>query len=306
MVGGWQRRVGRVALGIGLGIGAVTGFLAWAIPSLTRPKRYEDLTSPAEHGLDHAEVWFTTDDGVRLHGWWIDSPAPRGTILMCHGFGGSKDPDLAYARFLQPHFNVLMFDFRHHGRSEGDFASLGYYECRDVAAALDWLHSERGVDRVGVLGFSMGAAVAILAAAQFPRIAAVVADSGYAHLQHALAQEGRRRRFPPVMRDALAWVLAHAAARQLGFPLQHGQPIEVIHTIAPRPILIIHGDRDDLVPVADAHLLYARAGEPKALWIIPEAAHVASLATAKQVYRDRVVDFFTAQLARTETPVAAD
>lgn len=293
-------------LAAGITLGSLRAFLAWGLRNLTRPARAAQLNDPAAFGLPHEEVWFTATDGVRLHGWWIPSARPAApTLLFLHGYAGSKDPDLCYAALLQPRFNVLMFDFRGHGRSGGNRTSLGYLECRDVAGALRWLRRERRVGRVGVLGFSMGGAVAVLAAARYPEIAAVAVDGAFGDLRHALASEGRRRGFPPLVREALAWLLALAAARHLGFPNRAGQPLRWVHRIAPRPLLVIHGSADDVCPLPGAHRLVERAREPKELWIIPGAAHCDSLSHGAEVYRDRLVAFFERALAADSSLLTA-
>ena len=86
------------------------------------------------------------------------------TIIFLHGFNGSMDPDLKYAsHFIKAGFNVLMFDFRNHGRSEGNITSLGALEVLDAEAAMQYARL-RGSEKTGLLGFSMGGRVALLTA----------------------------------------------------------------------------------------------------------------------------------------------
>src|SRR5258708_2209067 len=144
-------------------------------------RRSPDPTDlPSNYGLAYEEVHFESRDGIKLVGWWIPHPEAIGTIIMCHGQTGSMDGDTHHAAELyKAGFSMFMFDFRAHGRSEGDCVTMGMYEKEDLLGALDYLGDVRGIMRVGVLGFSMGAAVALITAALSDRICAVVADGSF-------------------------------------------------------------------------------------------------------------------------------
>jgi len=151
--------------------------LAWSFSGRMIARRTPNTrTSPADHGLPFEEVAFQARDGVPLRGWFIPAPQARGTVVFCHGHAGSMDPDVQYAPwFHQAGLNVLMFDFRGHGRSDGERVSMGALERQDLLGAMDYL-AGRGIERAGVLGFSMGGVVAILTAPLDERIVAVASD----------------------------------------------------------------------------------------------------------------------------------
>ncbi len=141
---------------------------------------------------------FVTRDGPRLHGWFV--PAPRGTVILCHGDSGTPAPDLQYVPgFRERGYNVLLLDSRAHGQSEGRFTSLQYLERRDLAAAVRYLEG-RGIGRVGLLGFSMGAAASMSGAGDLPQVVAIVGwgtFQPYPGARAAVHGRGRRARGDP-------------------------------------------------------------------------------------------------------------
>lgn len=143
------------------------------------PTRERMTTTPADlqPPLPYEQVQLTASDGVRLAGWWIPAERPRATLLLLHGSPHSRLELLPQAPYLHTGgYDLLLFDWRAHGESEGGFTSLGFYETRDLAAALDYA-SGRGHGSVGALATSMGAATAIREAAGDQRLRALVADS---------------------------------------------------------------------------------------------------------------------------------
>jgi dipeptidyl aminopeptidase/acylaminoacyl peptidase len=202
------------------------------------------------------------------------------TLCICHGIPAAP-PDLTdrgytmlAQTFCQAGFTTLIFNFRGVGRSEGNLDIMGW--TRDLQAALDYLHSLQQVDRTRLclLGFSGGAAVSVYTAAHDARVSSVVtcacpADFRSLH-QTETPQETvqrfrqigaiRDRDFPPSIEE---W--------QAGF--ETISPIDWIDRISPRPLLLVHGDADELIPLEHAQRLYEKAGEPKELKIIRGARH---------------------------------
>jgi len=269
----------------------------FGVRELIAPRFDRTTTTPADLCLPYEDVWFTTSDGLRLHGWYVPAERPRGTVIFLHGHGGTPAPDLVYVpAFRERGFSVLLFDFRAHGQSEGRFTSIGYFERWDLAAAVRFLE-KRGVRRIGLLGFSMGAVVAMAAAGDLPNVAAVVADCGFAELRSVVAFGARARGIPPFLSGIVGRLVVLLASLRLAAPLWTADPIRHVRRISPRPLLLIQAGRDAYVPVRDGLRLYAAADEPKELWSVPEAEHRAVDKVRKEEYMERVLGFFEQWLA---------
>jgi pimeloyl-ACP methyl ester carboxylesterase len=279
---------------------AVAGIVAvlgeYSHRQITHAYRTDFRDDPLRWGLTPAEeVPLRTRDGINLHSWLFRSPDAEASVILLHGHGGNKDSLLPLAEMLFPRFTVLMLDLRGHGTSEGVRTTIGYEERQDVHAAVDLLEAQ-GLGPVGIFGMSMGAATAILAAAEDERIAAVVADSPYGRLRWAIAQAARLRGYPPVLARVVASLGCRATAMHLRLPVQAFDPVEVIARIAPRPLLLMHGVQDDVIPVRSAHALYRRAGDPKELWLIDGLKHCQALEQLPDDFRERVVSFLERHL----------
>jgi pimeloyl-ACP methyl ester carboxylesterase len=284
----------------------------------------EDSLGPALDALGGEVVRFRSRDGLRLAGRWLPAVAgdgwaadPHEAILLLHGYSGSIAPDLVeYGPFLRRTANVLGIDFRGHGDSDPGPSTFGMLEVEDVAGALAWL-GERGITRVAMFGTSMGgmaalAAVAVLgdgslAAADAapsptrtavdaprPAIVAVVADSTppEAEIPVANRMRGPFRRF-------IAGRVFDAAARRLGADPRELEPARIIGLVEPVPVLLMHGDADATVPLADGQRLADLAGQHAEHWIVPGADHSGGHATAGQDYERRVTDFLRVALRRS-------
>lgn len=151
---------------LGLGLVAAIGISMALSIFLTHRYPQKALSSPTEFGLDFENIELVTSDHLHLRGWWIPTNDSVKTIIFLHGYAGSMDPDLKYAPAIhQAGFNILMFDFRAHGRSEGNLTTIGTLEVSDVRAAIDFALARKS-EQVGLLGFSMGGRTALLTAVQ--------------------------------------------------------------------------------------------------------------------------------------------
>jgi alpha-beta hydrolase superfamily lysophospholipase len=261
-----------------------------------RPKIVPRVTPVSQLGYDFEPVSFETNDGLTIAAWWIPatrdrrfaqpqrSPAnapPRGfgreTVILCHGIGSGKAGMLNLARPLLQHgYNVLAFDFRAHGESDGQLTSLGNLEREDVLAAVRFLQENKARQsrRILGVGVSTGAAALIAAAAdpspQGQAIEALAVYEGFDDLSSLGRTVARTRFLPP-----LSWVadrvgLALASA-QVGADLVHFSPADQAKTLWPRPIFFIHGGADQVIPFERGEALFDNAAEPKRrLWLPTE------------------------------------
>ena len=279
-------------------VGAV-GIAAYTGRELNSPRvhtwRDNYTFTPFEVQVNYEEVSFVTEDGLTLRGWWFPHPESDRVVVGATGHKGTKPDLLGIGSGLwRAGYNVLVFDYRGCGESDPAPLSVGFYEQRDLRAAVAWARGRVPDARLGLVGFSMGAALSILAAATDPAIRVVVADSAYATLQGVVANAYGRYRVP-------SWPFLALSDRYNGwrYGYRYGalRPVEVVGQVAPRPLLIIHGTRDAVTPVAHAHHLYDAAGEPKELWIAEGAHHCGAYFLDRERYIARVADFFARGLA---------
>ncbi len=288
-----------------LAVLGVAGFVAlvgeYGHRQITLSRRTDFRDDPLRLGLTTAEeVELTAADGIRLQSWLFRSPTATSSVIALHGHGSNRHQLLPVARLLYPAFHVLLLDHRGHGESDGVHTTIGYEERLDVPPAVEAL-LERGLGPVGIYGMSMGGAIAILAAAEDPRIAAVLVDSPFARLRWAVQQSANLRGWPRQVTPVLAYLGCMTTALHVRNRMHAFDPVEVVDRIAPRPLLIVHGTADDVVPVASAHALYDRAAEPKELWLIDGLKHCRGLDEMYDTYRARVHGFFSRALNRTQS-----
>jgi uncharacterized protein len=297
----------RVALWATAATLGVSGAVAAAVGGISALLVFQYARARGIWGTDEPpagtveDVSFTSaDDQVPLSGWFFSSGSamPTPTVVLCHGVWTGRRECLPMAiRFQQAGYNVLTFDFRAHGLSGGRFTSVGHHEAKDVLGGVAYLLGRPEVDpsRIGVVGFSMGAAATIRAAAVCPEIAAVVADSAYAAFVDAVRYSFRQVAvlphypFAPLALRCARWIV-NTDARQL-------RPVDVISLISPRPILITHGGADEIVPAQHARLLFQAAEEPKELWLVPDVGHVGARDTNPDGYFTRIEAFLREALA---------
>lgn len=294
--------MGRRALlvvGLVVVVGAVLAVPAGVIYWRVHPGRVPVADDPGRHGLSFTDVSFASGlDGTPLRAWYMSSPRPTGrAVVIAHGIDDNRlvsgitlrlAPDL-----LAAGFDVLAFDLRASGESGGDEITFGLRESWDVLAAVEEAR-RHGASRVAVLGFSQGGAAAILAAARSSSVDAVVTDSAFAELDVTLSREAEGfYRLPPPVAAFATGLFAPVA----GFDPATVRPIGVIGAIAPRPILLIHGDADATVAVGDAARLEAAAGPSASRWIVPGADHVKGYVVDPSGYTNRVLRFLETALS---------
>jgi fermentation-respiration switch protein FrsA (DUF1100 family) len=233
-------------------------------------------------GIPFQEIGLTTEDNIRLSAWYTP-PQNGAVILVAHGYGASR-AEHYHALFASYGYGVVSWDFRAHGQSGGEFSSLGYYEVLDAKAALDFAKAQPGVEHVGAWGGSMGAVTMIRAAAQYPEIEALIADSPFPTLE-----EEMDLRVPfPLLRSLIHFFAEKAS----GVSVDSVRPLEEIARISPRPVFLIQGMGDGMVPLDSAERFYEASGEPRQLWTEKDVPHLNMYAFYKTRYTKRAIKFF--------------
>lgn len=277
-----------------------------------RSKVPDGIDPTSGYGLPFEHVGFKSDD-IPIAGWFIPA-APRKaaigvaapkqniTVILCHGVGANMGTILGVVPFLhRAGFNVLMFDFRGHGDSGGHTVTFGRDEARDIVAAESYLRG-RGFSRLSLYAFSMGGAASLHAAPLLTNVQSIVTDSAFIDFPSLVAKQFAN--FPPFLRGLALATTDLWTRAEVGASLEDISTRPAIGKISPRALLIIHGADDSLIPVSQAHEIFAAAGQPKELYIIPGADHCQGHAIQTRPYERRVAAFLGrgAQLGRNKSP----
>lgn len=268
--------------------------LFFSVP-LTRRHELHDPHSPVEYDLVFEEVHFASKDGIPLKGWWIPAPGSNRTVIFLHGFSGSMDPDLKYAPLFHQHgFNILMFDFRGHGRSGGDHTSLGALEVSDVFGAVTFARA-RESRAIGLLGFSMGGRTALMSAAKGAVVQAVISDGGPLCLRTAIQADLQRRKIPAAAAWTLAVMILIGGSMRLGVNLFTRNPLYVASQIEKLPVLLIHGGKDPYTKPQELEKI-ASDNPNLRVWTVEAAGHREVDELEPERYAQRVISFFEENL----------
>lgn len=260
----------------------------WVTPVRKQRNGYPDDLSPEE-------VWIVSEDGTALFGIYIEGQEKAAGVVLCHGYFRDHRQPLDVARKLnEAGYNVLLFDFRGSGRSEGEHTTAGYLEVWDVVAAVRYLKDRIGDRPIGVLGISMGAAAAITAATEIDDITAIVADSPFAHLEGVM-QEKVRQIVPHPLLEPLAWASIRIGNQISGGNYRQVRPVDSIAKLESTPILVIYGEQDEYISSTQINELIQAAAGPKELWIL-DCKHGMAQRVDAEEYMSRVLRFFDTNL----------
>jgi alpha-beta hydrolase superfamily lysophospholipase len=262
-------------------------------PPHTTPERAPDAL-----GLAYEDVRFGTADGLGLAGWLVPAEAARGNVLFCHGHGRNRGQGLSlFPTLHQLGLNVLAFDFRGHGDSDGRTATFGRREVQDVLAAAAYLRYRCPGLPLFVVGVSYGAAVSLQALPQLPDVRGVWSEGCFDRFgrvaDHCFGVLPECVRGPVLSAyEAMMWL-------DTGAWLQDRQPaaaLEGLHV----PIYFCHARADDLVPWAGAESMYEGYAGPKWHFWAEGATHANIRQRCRAEYLRRLSGFFEERLAEAE------
>jgi pimeloyl-ACP methyl ester carboxylesterase len=235
---------------------------SWGAGGLLHPYRRR-VTTPRPSEAQDVEIQGA--EGVRLRGWMFrGAGVRRGTLIYLHGSADNRTSGLYVAeRYTARGFDVLLYDSRAHGESDGDSCTYGYYEEDDLRRAIDGVQ----LKPVVVIGVSLGGAVALQAAAVDPRIATVVAVATFSDLRTVATE--RAPSFASSRNIEDAFRLAETTAH---FRVDAVSPVAIAKDISV-PVLLIHGQDDRETPPAHSQRVFAALRGPKRLILVPGAGH---------------------------------
>ncbi|NQY37234.1 MAG: alpha/beta fold hydrolase [Alteromonadaceae bacterium] len=260
-------------------------------------EHYVFCGDPNTQDIEFEEVNFKSIDGLTIPGWYMPSADTNTSqaILLVHGRTASRTEGMRYAKaIVNAGYNVLAIDLRHPRQHPDIISTMSYHEKKDVTAALDFLENQKGIQSIGVMGFSMGAATSMIVMAKDPRIKVGVFSGGYANSIDVLAEQAKiiygLPRYPlmPLVAKFFEW--------RGDLDIDEINPEKYIGQISPRPVYIMHGTDDKTVAFNHGERLFAAAGEPKQFWQAKGGLHTRLWQLDKDKAETSVVDFFNRYL----------
>ena len=270
----------------------------WFFTKIITTSRYHfpdpnDGKTPISYGMKFTEINFRSTDGITLRGWYVPAgPDAKGTIIYCHGHNRTRIEMLPLATYgHQLGYNGLLFDLRHQGQSEGDMSSIGYLERRDAVGAVRYaLEKEKARRPIVLWGISMGAAAALMAAADSPDVDAVISDSTFLSFEDVIKHHWKLFfGLPtfPVADEVIYWT-----AHRVGFDPSDFDLEKAVARIGPRPILFIGVEGDKRMPPSVARTLYGEAqSELKDIEVVPGKRHGEGFNSGQPKYQEALKRF---------------
>jgi uncharacterized protein len=296
-----RRRIHRIAAWV-LGptillLGSLyAGISVYTADRLTQPTNRPLAIDPRQLSGDVREWSYRTLDGLTLRGWYLPTTTRRHLLVLVHGMWSSWLEMASLGRDLHEQgFDVLLFDLRGHGQSDPSRLYLGRREREDIRAVMAWAHSEGfSHDRIGWLGYSMGGSTVLMEGARNPDIQVAVFDSPYGDLPRLLETQlskhsGLPRWFNPGILLAARWIY--------GVRTDDLIPIRFARSWGERPVLLIHGESDTIVPVGQARELARTLGASCLTLTLPGVEHVQAYQSDPDGYVQTVGSFFNSHLS---------
>lgn len=272
---------------------AVTFIVTDVAPrALTSPVVQAQASTPSDYELQFKAFTLQGREGAILRGWIIPSHVSyhRGTMVLLHGFHGTKSDMLEAANhYARSGFDVVLYDSRSHGESSGK-ATFGYYEKEDLSAVIDLALSRQLIhEPIGVFGNSYGGAVALQTMSRDRRISFGIVESTFTRFETIVSDYLKIQVGSPftVISKPVVW----HAGRLANFDPSKVQPAQDARHII-QPILVIHGDSDDVVPIYHGREIYNNLSSPRKVWHhVPGGGHAALHLTGGKAYTQTITRF---------------
>lgn len=251
--------------------------------------------TPEDLGLPYEKITYLTDNDKKIKGWFIPNEDSPSCIILTPGKGSTKWNILKYAPFLHKDgYNVMLFDARGRGESQGKRWGFGYFESRDIIHGIEFLKNEYGMEKYGLLGRSAGATASLVAATNEPEIDAVVFDSGFATIKMASMSYGDYQNNK--LFQALFPLYTLGARLRLGVNVNGKTNLVDNINNEEFAAFFIHGTADEVILSKNSKVLYDKKTGEKQIWLPESVKHVEAFDDYPEEYKDRVLDFFNSYL----------
>jgi fermentation-respiration switch protein FrsA (DUF1100 family) len=259
----------------------------------SRPMEAGLNETPAQWQLPFTEISFPAKDGVRLSGWFIAPQNRRAIVIYSHGLFRSRYEVFERAmKLCRLGYGALLYDTRHHGRSDKAIVSLGYFERFDVLGAIRWVRQrpETADSKIVLMGVSMGAAAVLMAAAETDDYDALILDSPFLSLEETVAHHAWL--FLKLPRYPFVPLFLHYYRQRADFDWRSFDVGAAASRVRPCPVLMIHGGRDERIPLDQGRRIFERLpGASKQFYVVETASHGAGYRMAPDAYMAQVTAF---------------
>jgi len=291
-------RVGRMVALIGTRLVLYGLLIPFLLPTFSLHRvKFTSRLPPPEMGLTFEDVRFPArgESRMNLAGWFFPLENNQGTVIACHGVGANRGDIIEIVWILrEAGFQVLCFDFRGHGESDGHTVTYGFRERQDVLGAWDHLMTRHDVDPNRIFGFglSMGASSLLMALPELPGMKAVVVDSAFSSLDKMVRHQyrfvpGSLVEIPVAFTRMIGWL-------DSGLRVEQADAAAAIRGLKV-PIFFIHGLDDATIPADCTRTLYEGYGGPRKLRLEPGADHGRTAEMDNERYRRDLRAFFLGQ-----------
>ncbi len=270
----WLRIFGFLAIFFGIGAAFVienvlpyVGIKPYRMVPAENTWRFPNGYLPENYGLQGRKFFVQTKDSLRLSAWFFPTKqdSAKATVIILHGISNCKETQFGRAKILTDNgFNAIALDLRAHGESGGDYCTFGFYEKNDIVAVVDSALQIAGKP-VGVWGASLGGAVALQAMGMDERIAFGIIESTFDEFEKVAREYGADYMFG-LRNEWIVERVVSKSAQIAHFDPTAVKPVEAAAQID-RPVLFLHGDADDKIPIEFNQRNFAAVQSPEKQWI---------------------------------------
>lgn len=237
-----------------------------------------------------SQTTIKSDDDLKLAGNYIEDQSNHLWAIMIHGYKGNSDGMMSYgAQYHKRGYNVLLPDNRAHGQSEGEYIGMGWLDKDDIENWIDWIVSRDSEAKIVVHGVSMGGATTMmLAGDNYHNVVGYIEDCGYTSVWDIFKSElDKQFSLPTFPVLDMANIVAN---NKVGYDFSTASSVNQVKK-SNKPILFIHGGKDDFVPTSMVYECYEACKAPKDLYVVDEAEHATSKNYDPEAYYNYVFNF---------------
>lgn len=292
----WLKRVLFIGI-VFVGFGFI-GLHFFSHKLIITPFKRESNVSLEDRNLVADRFTLHTKDSISLKGYWVKTnvASPKACIIISHGKSSNKESNLTLSYFLAEHgIESIVYDARSHGKSGGEYCTYGYYEKEDLSKIISMVKEKNPVQKIGLWGHSLGAAVTLQTMAHDPRVDFGISESAFTDLK-TIVRDYQKRYFLGFRSHLLADYSLSRAEDIANFKAEEVSPLNAAKKIK-QAVFLSHGTADDRIDFSYGQQLYeAVPHSNKVFYPIPDAKHNFIWQKGGPEYHKAILEFIQGQL----------